>query len=112
MNDAAASPGRAADLVSPAAVPGVFLPDHQFVALRVGSGTDTRRATSPEAVQDLAGQPVVVENSPAPTASWPSSRCLRPADGYTVFIGSNSTLAVNARLLKELPTTRWPISRR
>ena len=26
-----------------------------------------------------------------------------PADGYTVFIGSNSTLAVNAALFKELP---------
>ena len=50
------------------------------------------------------GQAVVVENKPGANGFLAVKQVLTaPADGYTVFIGSNSTLAVNAALFKSLP---------
>ena len=47
---------------------------------------------------------MVVENKPGANGFLAVKQVLAaPADGYTVFIGSNSTLAVNAALFKELP---------
>ncbi len=69
-----------------------------------GSGTDTSARYYAKKLQQLSGQPVVVENRPggngfiAVKQAWSA-----PADGYTVFIGSNSTLAVNTALFKALP---------
>ncbi|MBS0429475.1 MAG: tripartite tricarboxylate transporter substrate binding protein [Proteobacteria bacterium] len=69
-----------------------------------GSGTDTSARYFARKLQDLAGQPVVVENKPGANGFLAVKQVLAaPADGYTVFIGSNSTLAVNAALFKELP---------
>ncbi|MVW78808.1 Bug family tripartite tricarboxylate transporter substrate binding protein [Bordetella sp. 02P26C-1] len=69
-----------------------------------GSGTDTSARYFAKKLQDLTGQPVVVENKPGANGFIAVNQVLTaPADGYTVFIGSNSTLAVNAALFKDLP---------
>jgi tripartite-type tricarboxylate transporter receptor subunit TctC len=69
-----------------------------------GSGTDTSARYFAKKLQDLTGQAVVVENKPGANGFLAVKQVLSaPADGYTVFIGSNSTLAVNAALFKELP---------
>ena len=69
-----------------------------------GSGTDTSARYFAKKLQDLTGQAVVVENKPGANGFMAVKQVLSaPADGYTVFIGSNSTLAVNAALFKQLP---------
>ncbi|HWV10515.1 MAG TPA: tripartite tricarboxylate transporter substrate binding protein, partial [Pseudomonas sp.] len=69
-----------------------------------GSGTDTSARYFARKLQDLTGQPVVVDNKPGANGFLAVRQVLSaPADGYTVFIGSNSTLAVNVALFKQLP---------
>ena len=69
-----------------------------------GSGTDTSARYFGRKLTELTGQPVVVENRPGAYGFIAVRAVLSaPADGYTVFIGSNSTLAVNAALFKALP---------
>ncbi|QNP47309.1 Bug family tripartite tricarboxylate transporter substrate binding protein [Diaphorobacter aerolatus] len=69
-----------------------------------GSGTDTSARYFARKLQDLTGQSVVVENKPGANGFIAVKQVLSaPADGYTVFIGSNSTLAVNVALFKQLP---------
>lgn len=69
-----------------------------------GSGTDTSARYFARQLQQLTGQPVIVENRPGANGFIAVKNVLSAApDGYTVFIGSNSTLAVNAALFKQLP---------
>ena len=69
-----------------------------------GSGTDTSARYFGRKLTEMTGQPWWWRTSPAPTASSPCRQVLSaPADGYTVFVGSNSTLAVNVALFKQLP---------
>ena len=69
-----------------------------------GSGTDTSARYFGRKLTDLTGQPVVVENRPGANGFIAVRALLAaPADGYTVFVGSNSTLAVNVALFKKLP---------
>ena len=69
-----------------------------------GSGTDTSARYFGKKPSELTGQPVVVENKAGGNGFIAVNALLAaPADGYTVFIGSNSTLAVNAALFKSLP---------
>lgn len=69
-----------------------------------GSGTDTSARYFARKLQELAGQAVVVENRPGGNGFLAVKQVLAaPADGHTVFIGSNSTLAVNAALFRQLP---------
>lgn len=69
-----------------------------------GSGTDTSARYFGKKLSELTGQPVVVENKAGGNGFIAVSAVLSaPPDGYTVFIGSNSTLAVNAALFKSLP---------
>lgn len=69
-----------------------------------GSGTDTSARYFGRKLQELTGQPVVVENKAGANGFIAVKQVLSaPADGYTVFIGSNSTLAVNAALFRHLP---------
>lgn len=74
------------------------------VPFGAGSGTDIAARHYAKHLQDMTGQAVVVENRPGGNGFIAVRQVLSaPADGYTVFIGSNSTLAVNAALFKELP---------
>jgi tripartite-type tricarboxylate transporter receptor subunit TctC len=69
-----------------------------------GSGTDTSARYFGKKLAELTGQPVVVENKAGGNGFIAVNHVLtQPADGYTVFIGSNSTLAVNVALFKSLP---------
>jgi tripartite-type tricarboxylate transporter receptor subunit TctC len=69
-----------------------------------GSGTDTSARYFGRKLQELTGQPVVVDNKPGANGFIAVKAVLAaPADGYTVFVGSNSTLAVNVALFKSLP---------
>ena len=69
-----------------------------------GSGTDTSARYFGRKLSELTGQPVVVENKPGANGFIAVKAVLgAPADGYTVFVGSNSTLAVNVALFKSLP---------
>nr|WP_151447727.1 tripartite tricarboxylate transporter substrate binding protein [Lacisediminimonas profundi] len=69
-----------------------------------GSGTDTSARYFAKKLSELVGQPVVVENKAGANGFIAVRAVLgSPADGYTVFVGSNSTLAVNVALFKSLP---------
>ena len=69
-----------------------------------GSGTDTSARYFGRKLTELTGQPVVVENKAGANGFIAVKSVLNaPADGYTVFVGSNSTLAVNVALFKRLP---------
>lgn len=69
-----------------------------------GSGTDISARHYAKHLHDLSGQPVIVENRPGGNGFVAVRQVLTaPNDGHTVFIGSNSTLAVNAAVFKELP---------
>ncbi len=69
-----------------------------------GSSTDTSARYYSRKLQELTGQPVVVENKGGANGFIAVKQVLSAKpDGYTVFIGSNSTLAVNAALFKKLP---------
>lgn len=69
-----------------------------------GSGTDTSARYFGKKLSELIGQAVVVDNKPGANGFIAVRAVLSaPADGYTVFVGSNSTLAVNAALFKALP---------
>ena len=69
-----------------------------------GSGTDTNARLFAKKVGELSGQPVSVENKPGGNGFIGVQAALAPPnDGYTVFIGSNSTLSTNAATFKSLP---------
>jgi tripartite-type tricarboxylate transporter receptor subunit TctC len=69
-----------------------------------GSGTDTSARYFGKKLSELTGQAVVIENKPGANGFIAVKAVLTaPADGYTVFVGSNSTLAVNTALFKSLP---------
>ena len=69
-----------------------------------GSGTDTSARYFGRKLTEMTGQPVVVENKPGANGFIAVQAVLAaPADGYTVFVGSNSTLAVNVALFRNLP---------
>jgi len=69
-----------------------------------GSGTDTSARYFAKKFTELTGQTVVVDNKPGANGFIAVRNVLSaPADGYTVFVGSNSTLAVNVALFKSLP---------
>lgn len=69
-----------------------------------GSGTDVSARFFSKKIHEITGQPVVIDNRSgangflgvkAVTAAIP--------DGYTILFGSNSTLATNVALFKQLP---------
>ena len=69
-----------------------------------GSATDTSARYFAKKLSEMTSQPVVVENKAGGNGFIAVRAVLSaPADGYTVFIGSNSTLAVNTALFKSLP---------
>lgn len=69
-----------------------------------GSATDTSARYFAKKLSEMTSQPVVIDNK-AGGNSFIAVRAVlaAPADGYTVFIGSNSSLAVNVALFKALP---------
>lgn len=69
-----------------------------------GSGTDTSARYFGKKLTELTGQSVIVENRPGGNGFIAVQTVLAaPPDGYTVFVGSNSTLAVNVAVFNKLP---------
>lgn len=74
------------------------------VPFPAGSSTDMTARIFAKKISDLTGQGVVVENKPGGNGFIAVQTVLgAPADGYTVFIGGNSTLSTNAATFRKLP---------
>ena len=73
------------------------------VPFGAGSGTDVMARTLADDLSKRLGQPVVVENRPG-GASIPAAEFVARAapDGYTLFMGGNTTHSANPHLFKEL----------
>jgi tripartite-type tricarboxylate transporter receptor subunit TctC len=74
------------------------------VPFPAGSATDgvTRRLA--ESIHDQAGVTVLVENKPGADGNLAALSVLKAdADGYTVFVTTNSTHAANVNLFNEMP---------
>lgn len=74
------------------------------VPFAAGSTIDLLGRAVAQGLSEKLGQPVVVESKPgAGSAVGASAVANSPADGYTLLLGSNATLAVNPILYKKLP---------
>ena len=69
-----------------------------------GSGTDILARMISEELRMALGQPFVVDNRPGASAQIAASAVAKsPADGYTLFLTSNSSHSVNPHMFKKLP---------
>lgn len=69
-----------------------------------GSGTDTSARRISQIILEKTGQPVVIENKPGASGFIAAqAAATSPADGYTLFVTTNTTHAANAALFKKLP---------
>ena len=76
---------------------------HTIVGFAPGSGADIIARYFSRKLADLAGKPVIVDNKPGATANIALGLAAnaRP-DGYTLVYGSNSNMAGNRFLFKDL----------
>lgn len=75
-----------------------------IVPFLAGSGADSGARAYAEAIGRHLGQPVVVDNRPGASGAVAALAVkAAPADGHTLFIGTNSPMAVNVVLTKNLP---------
>src|SRR5437773_10175156 len=69
-----------------------------------GGNVDITARTVAPALGDALGQPVVVENRPGAAGMVGAQAMMSsPADGYTLMMGSNSSLAVAPNLYPSWP---------
>ena len=69
-----------------------------------GSGTDILARMIGEELRMALGQPFVVDNRPGASAQIAAGFVAKaPADGYTLFLTSNSSHSVNPHIFKKLP---------
>ena len=69
-----------------------------------GSGSDTTARYFAEALTAALGQPVLVDNKPGANGIIAAMAVKQaPADGYTIFLGTNPHMAVNPSVVKDLP---------
>lgn len=67
-----------------------------------GNGSDVFARALAKEMQALGGQPVLIDNRPGGNAVIAARAVLQsPADGYTLFFGSNASNAANVATLKE-----------
>jgi tripartite-type tricarboxylate transporter receptor subunit TctC len=75
-----------------------------IVPFAAGSGADSNPRFYGEFVSRTLGQPVVVENRPGGSGVTAVLAVTgQPADGYTLFVGTNSPITVNPIVMKDLP---------
>jgi len=75
-----------------------------IVPFAAGSAPDHIARTFGEHMQKSLGQTIVIDNRPGAQGIVGASEALRSTpDGYTVFGGSNTTIAANPSLFKKLP---------
>lgn len=69
-----------------------------------GSGSDIVGRFMAEQLSTALGQPAVVENRPGGNGVIAAMAVKQaPADGYTLFLGTNTHLAVNPVVIKDIP---------
>ena len=69
-----------------------------------GSGSDTTARYFGEQLSAAFGQPVLIDNRPGANGTIAAMAVKQaPADGYTIFLGTNTHMAVNPVVLKDLP---------
>ena len=69
-----------------------------------GSGSDTTARYFAEQLATVLAQPVVIDNRPGGNGTIAAMAVKQaPADGYTIFLASNTHMAVNPIFLKDLP---------
>ena len=69
-----------------------------------GSGTDILARLIAEEMRNALGQPFVVDNRPGAAAQIAATAVAKAsADGYTLFLTSNSSHSVNPHIFKKLP---------
>lgn len=69
-----------------------------------GGSTDLLARLLGQKLRDSLGQPVVVDNRAGASGNIGATFAARsPADGYTIFLGTSTALAVNPHLYKPLP---------
>lgn len=75
-----------------------------IVPFNAGSGADETSRVYGDIVSKMLGQPVVVENRPGASGLLAIQAVKSaPADGYTLLQASNSPMAVNPLVMKNLP---------
>lgn len=79
-------------------------PIRVIVPFTAGSGSDTSARFFGEKLSPLIGQPFVVENRPGASGVVAVMTVKNaPADGHMILLASNSPLAVNPVVIKDLP---------
>lgn len=74
------------------------------VPFPAGSATDSAARVMAQQLQASLGQPFVVDNKPGAGGSIAATEVIRsPADGHTLLFSSNSAVASNVALLKNIP---------
>lgn len=69
-----------------------------------GGGNDILARDLGQSVSESLGVPVVIDNKPgASTIIGTELAAKAPPDGYTIFMGNNSTLTINPNLYQKLP---------
>lgn len=69
-----------------------------------GSGSDTTARFFGEQLGAALGQPVVIDNKPGGNGVIAAMAVKQaPADGYTIFLGTNTHMAVNPSVVKDIP---------
>ncbi|QNK67091.1 Bug family tripartite tricarboxylate transporter substrate binding protein [Variovorax sp. PAMC26660] len=98
----ALSLGCAATLAAAAGYPDK--PVKMIVSLPPGSGADTTARFLARHLTEKLGQPFLVENRPG-ADSFIAARAVAtaPADGYTMFVASNSPMVTNVAVFRQLP---------
>jgi len=93
-------------LAVPAAARAAY-PDHPIrmvVSFPPGSGTDTTARYVARKLEEKIGQPVVVENRPGGNSFIAVQAVTRSEpDGYTLLLASNSPVATNVAMFRQLP---------
>lgn len=75
-----------------------------IVPFAAGGATDILGRLLATSMGDKLGQPVIVENKPGAGTMVAASMVAKSApDGYTLLLGSNSTLTLNAAIRQSLP---------
>jgi tripartite-type tricarboxylate transporter receptor subunit TctC len=79
-------------------------PIRMVVAFNPGSGSDMQARVIAQVLSESTGQPVIVDNRAGANGIVAVQSVLNaPADGYTMLFGSNSTFAINAALIRNMP---------